>query len=139
MKVGASRYHPGLTVRWNDIGDDWASLFAPRIGCLLMIAKASSWAVSTFVPPLHHWQRYDRRCDAKRAAEVLVGQWWREKCEREALAADYNARLLAAFRGENHGTGVVDVAARALAERARVGAGQPVFATGRLVGWAMGE
>ena len=29
---------------------------------------------------------YTRRCDAKRAAEVLVGQWWREKCEREARA-----------------------------------------------------
>jgi hypothetical protein len=27
---------------------------------------------------------FTRRCDAKRAAEVLVGKWWREKCEREA-------------------------------------------------------
>ncbi len=29
---------------------------------------------------------HTRRCDAKRAAEVLVGQWWREKCGREAKA-----------------------------------------------------
>lgn len=65
----------------------------------------------------HHIPVYTRRCDAKRAAEVLVGQWWREKCEREALAADYKARALSAFRGENHGTDTVDVMARAIAER----------------------
>ena len=102
MIIGANAYAPGLTVRWNDIGDDWASLFAPRVGCLLMIAKVSYWTVSTLSPLPRHRPGYTRRCDAKRAAEVLVGQWWREKCEREWLARRYalatSDGLVAAFK-----------------------------------------
>ena len=41
---------------------------------------------------------HTRRCDAKRAAEVLVGQWWREKCEREALALGRLAGLFGVER-----------------------------------------
>lgn len=86
MKVGASQYHPGLTVRWNDIGDDWASLFAPRVSSLLCIErrKGDGWAIISFVR-YTDFRTFARRCDAKRAAEVLVGQWWREKCGREAM------------------------------------------------------
>lgn len=87
MKVGASQYHPGLTVRWNDIGDDWASLFAPQFGSVLLIQRFfCGWSLHSFIRGQSHHSRptYARRCDAKRAAEVLVGQWWREKCEREA-------------------------------------------------------
>lgn len=99
MKVGASRYRPGLTVRWNDIGDDWASLYAPRLGSVLLIERRGDyeWAVHSFIRGEAHRDTITvpRRCDAKRAAEVLVGQWWREKCEREAMRRRYARAMLA--------------------------------------------
>ena len=80
---------------------------------------------------------YTRRCDAKRAAEVLVGQWWREKCEREALALGRLAELFGderkaaapvqyAFRAE--GVEKVTAAFHALADSAKK-AGESVRAT----------
>ena len=115
-------------MRWNDIGDDWASMFAPQFGSVLLIQRFfCGWSPHSFIrgQSRHSRPTYTRRCDAKRAAEVLVGQWWREKCGREAKAADYKARVLSAFRGENHGAGTVDVVARAIAER--VNAAQKSF------------
>jgi hypothetical protein len=88
MIIGTNAYAPGLTVRWNDIGYDWASLYAPRLGSVLLIERRGDyeWAVHSFIRGEAHRDTITvpRRCDAKRAAEVLVGQWWREKCEREA-------------------------------------------------------
>jgi hypothetical protein len=48
----------------------------PRSGYAALVRPDRS---ALLVDEPHH-----RRCDAKRAAEMLVGQWWREKCEREA-------------------------------------------------------
>lgn len=110
MIIGTNAYAPGLTVRWNDIGDDWASLFAPRVGCLLMIAKVSYWTVSTLSPLPRHRPGYTRRCDAKRAAEVLVGQWWREKCEREANTQEWQWRAVCRKAAEARGIATANYA-----------------------------
>lgn len=113
MKVGASQYHPGLTVRWE----------RGRPECVLVsrLGEHHSVCESTRSPSYNAKPLYvvfagtcgpvlrkpfTRRCDAKRAAEVLVGQWWREKCEREAAALD--AFLDAVIRGMMHTAAVIE-------------------------------
>jgi hypothetical protein len=97
MKVGASQYHPGLTVRWASGRRGAVSLYTGRGRLLASVwpRHETGWSACAYydygvfrlnpatddnLPPT-----FTRRCDAKRAAEVLVGQWWREKCERESL------------------------------------------------------
>ncbi len=114
MIIGTNAHAPGLTVRWNDIGDDWASLFAPRLGSVLVIERRGDyeWAVHSFI----RWEAHrdtitvPRRCDAKRAAEVLVGQWWREKCEREAKAREWQWRAVCRKAAEVRGIVTADYA-----------------------------
>ena len=93
MKVGASQYHPGLTVRWRGKGE-WLLLWCARDRRALAIVAGD--APSRYAALIRAGRSvslvdepHTRRCDAKRAAEVLVGQWWREKCEREAKAKRY--------------------------------------------------
>lgn len=91
MKVGASQYHPGLTVRWKRVRHGRTAI------ALYGKSEHASFAMISEWDGAWYWiargsGKTARRCDAKRAAEVLVGQWWREKCEREAKAADYKAR-----------------------------------------------
>ena len=97
MKVGASQYHPGLTVRWERAryGRTACVLWAHGHGGLATLAEdEGEWYM---VAMGDKRARISRRCDAKRAAEVLVGQWWREKCEREAASRD--AMLGVVIRG----------------------------------------
>jgi len=96
VKVGASQYHPGLTVRWESGGSPSLRrmLHGEEVLCIVgrFHDEWCAWAKN-------HGDigRLPRRCDAKRAAEVLVGQWWREKCEREVKALD--AMLGVVIRG----------------------------------------
>ena len=81
LRVGASAEDPGLTVRWVR-----GSLVARRGSALATVCLSfpRRWfmAPSYFVADKHGHptsrERFRRHCDAKRAAEVLVGQWWRE-------------------------------------------------------------
>ena len=141
MKVGASQYHPGLTVRWRGKGE-WLLLWCARDRRVLAIvagAAPSGYAAIIRAGRLVSLvdEPHARRCDAKRAAEVLVGQWWREKCEREALALGRLAGLFGverkaaapvqyAFLAE--GVEKVTAAFRALADSAKK-AGESVRAT----------
>jgi len=109
MIIGTNAYAPGLTARWVNHGAGCLSLRAYRqwpgsmvtavvtrdaIGHGLLVIvrtlRVSPQDGYPFVDAV-----FTRRCDAKRAAEVLVGQWWREKCEREALRRRYARAMLA--------------------------------------------
>lgn len=84
MIVGAGPYSRGLTVRWYRFSDSMCALYAPRVRRYLAICEGSA--------PHGHVVRvqanrlklingpHDHRWQAKRTAELLVGQWWREKC-----------------------------------------------------------
>lgn len=102
MIIGTNAYAPGLTVRWKR--GIWESVLVSRLGKHHSVCEATR-SPSYNAKPLYvvfdrtgHLcirKTFTRRCDAKRAAEVLVGQWWREECEREALRRRYARALLA--------------------------------------------
>lgn len=127
MRIGASQYHPGLTVRWER--GLWESALVSRLGEHRSVCEATR-TTSYNAKPLYVVfdgsgglacrKTFTCRCDAKRAAEVLVGQWWREKCEREAKAVRYTFRV--------EGVEKVTAAFRALADAAKK-AGESVRAT----------
>ncbi len=112
MKVGASQYHPGLAVRWESSDPGLTALFAPRHGTMLFVAANGprAWVVESYTPGVGDDRSYTRRCDAKRAAEVLVGQWWREKCEREAKAREWQWRAVCRKAAEVRGIVTADYA-----------------------------
>jgi hypothetical protein len=93
MIIGTNAYAPGLTVRWER--GIWESVLVSRLGQHHSVCEATR-STSYNAKPLYvvfdrtgypcTRKTFARRCDAKRAAEWLVGQWWREKCEREASA-----------------------------------------------------
>ena len=94
MKVGASQYHPGLTVRWVRASDTLCALYSSRERrCLALVEGPAQSGYAALIRADRSASLVDephtRRCAAKRAAEVLVGQWWREKCEREVLRKRY--------------------------------------------------
>lgn len=115
MKIGASQHHLGLTVRWRpECCAEYITLWRGGDVMGTVHRENGEWRCSG--PDGELAMRPDHRWQAKRAVEALVGQWWREKCEREAMAAAYKRRVLAAFRGENHGADDFDVRARVVAE-----------------------
>lgn len=109
MIIGTNAYAPGLTVRWKR--GLWESVLVSRLGEHHSVCEATRSPSYNAKPLYVVFDRtgypcirktFTRRCDAKRAAEVLVGQWWREKCEREWLARRYalatSDGLVAAFK-----------------------------------------
>ena len=109
MIIGTNAYAPGLPVRWKR--GLWESVLVSRLGEHHSVCEATRSPSYNAKPLYVVFDRtgypcirktFTRRCDAKRAAEVLVGQWWREKCEREWLARRYalatSDGLVAAFK-----------------------------------------
>ncbi len=117
MIIGTNAYAPGLTVRWKR--GLWESVLVSRLGEHHSVCEATRSPSYNAKPLYVVFDRtgypcirktFTRRCDAKRAAEVLVGQWWREKCEREAKAREWQWRAVCRKAAEVRGIVTADYA-----------------------------